>query len=152
MTFWWKVGAGALIGVALVTVIALSYRHYTGLVDEKARLTGEVATLREDVSREKARADAFELTIDRWDAAARVQAQALSDLATAQRDAGSYTRELKDVLSTHDLGALAKRKPGLVERRINAGSDRALRLLERSTQGAADDGGKAATAHGTATP
>lgn len=142
----WKAYVGIAIGVALATAVALSYRHYSGLVESNAQLTGQVATLKEDVSREKARADAFEKSIDAWDSAAKVQAQALEDFSTAQREAGAYSRELKDVLSKHDLGALAKRKPGLIERRVNDGSDRALRLLEQSTQAPAADGDKAATA------
>lgn len=137
---------GIAIGVAVAAAVALSYRHYSGLVESNAKLTGQVATLKEDVSREKARADAFEKTIDKWDSAAKVQAKALEDLATAQREAGAYSRELKDVLSKHDLGALAKRKPGLIERRVNDGSDRALRLLEQSTQAPAAGGGQAAPA------
>ena len=84
--------------------------------------------------------------------AAKAQVKALEDLTTAQREAGAYSRELKDVLSKHDLGALAKRKPGLIERRVNDGSDRALRLLEQSTQAAAADGGQAASAAGAARP
>lgn len=141
-----KAYVGIAIGVAVTAAVALSYRHYFGLVESNAQLTGQVAALKEDVSREKARADAFEKTIDRWDSAAKVQAKALEDLATAQREAGAYSRELKDVLSKHDLGALAKRKPGLIERRVNDGSDRALRLLEQSTQATATDGGQAAPA------
>lgn len=137
---------GIAIGVAVAAAVALSYRHYSGLVESNAQLTGQVATLKEDVSREKARADAFEKTIDRWDSAAKAQVKALEDLATAQREAGAYSRELKDVLSKHDLGALAKRKPGLIERRVNDGSDRALRLLEQSTQAPAAGGGQAAPA------
>ena len=137
---------GIAIGVVVAAVVALSYRHYSGLVESNAQLTGQVATLKEDVSREKARADAFEKTIDRWDSAAKAQVKALEDLATAQREAGAYSRELKDVLSKHDLGALAKRKPGLIERRVNDGSDRALRLLEQSTQAPAAGGGQAAPA------
>lgn len=143
---------GIAIGVAVAAAVALSYRHYSGLVESNAQLTGQVATLTEDVSREKARADAFEKSIDRWDSAAKAQVKALEDLTIAQREAGAYSRELKDVLSKHDLGVLAKRKPGLIERRINDGSDRALRLLEQSTQAAATDGGQAASAAGAARP
>lgn len=148
----WKIGAGILIGVATVTVIALSYRHYTGLVDAKAELSAQVATLREDVAREKSRADALSSAVDRWDQAAREQARALDQLTTAQREAGTYARELRDVLSKHDLGALAKRKPGLIENRINAGTADALRLLERSTEGAATAERQGATAPRTAAP
>lgn len=147
-----KAYVGIAIGVAVTAAVALSYRHHSGLVESNARLAGQVATLKEDVSREKARADAFEKSIDRWDSAAKVQAKALEDLTTAQRDAGAYSRELKDVLSKHDLGALAKRKPGLIERRVNDGSDRVLRLLEQATQAPAADGGQAAAAAGAARP
>lgn len=136
----YKIGAGALIGVALVTAIALSYRHYTGLVDDKAELTARVGTLEQDVAREKARADAFKLTIDKWDEAAAVQADALDRFSNAQREAGETTRKLTDVLSKHDLGALARSKPGLIQTRINAGTADAFRLLEQST-GAAPAGG-----------
>ncbi len=147
----WKIGAGIIIGVATAAVIALSYRHYTGLVDAKAELSAQVATLREDVAREAARAESLERAVDRWDQAARAQARALDELTNAQREAGTYARELRDVLSKHDLGALAKRKPGLIENRINAGSADALRLLERATQGTAAGGGQgAATARPTA--
>ena len=142
----YKIGAGALIGVALVTAIALSYRHYTGLIDDKTELTAKVGTLEQDVAREKARADAFELTIDKWDEAAAVQAGALDRFSNAQREAGETTRKLTDVLSKHDLGALARSKPGLIQTRINAGTADALRLLEQSTAGAASGGAQAAPA------
>ena len=142
----YKIGAGALIGVALVTAIALSYRHYTGLVDDKAELTAKVGTLEQDVAREKARADAFKLTIDKWDEAAAKQAEALDRFSTAQREAGETTRKLTDVLSKHDLGALARSKPGLIQTRINAGTADAFRLLEQSSAGAASGGAQAAPA------
>lgn len=142
----YKIGAGALIGVALVTAIALSYRHYTGLVDDKAELTAKVGTLEQDVAREKARADAFKLTIDKWDEAAAVQADALDRFSNAQREAGETTRKLTDVLSKHDLGALARSKPGLIQTRINAGTVDAFRLLEQSTGAAPAGGAQAAPA------
>lgn len=142
----YKIGAGALIGVALVTAIALSYRHYTGLVDDKAALTAKVGTLEQDVAREKARADAFKLTIDKWDEAAAVQADALDRFSNAQREAGETTRKLTDVLSKHDLGALARSKPGLIQTRINAGTADAFRLLEQSTGAAPAGGAQAAPA------
>lgn len=142
----YKIGAGVLIGVALVTTIALSYRHYTGLIDDKAELTAKVGTLEQDVAREKARADAFKLTIDKWDEAAAKQAEALDRFSTAQREAGETTRKLTDVLSKHDLGALARSKPGLIQTRINAGTADAFRLLEQSTGAAPTGGAQAAPA------
>ncbi len=152
MTLTSKIGVWAVIGVGVTVAIALSYRHYAGLVDSKAQLSAQVATLTEDVAREKSRADAYERSIDRWERAAEVQAQALEDNTTAQREAGTYARELKHVLSTHDLGALAKRKPGLIERRANDGTARAFSLLEQSTQGPAAAGATPATGTDSAKP
>lgn len=143
---WVKVGIGAAIVVASVTAVYLGYRHYNGLVEAKAALSSQVATLTADVAREKARADAFELTINKWDEAAREQAKSLDQFTQAQREASQYQRELKDVLSKHDLGALAKRKPGLIENRVNAGTDRALRLLESASEGTGPGAAQAAPA------
>lgn len=142
---WLKLGAVALG----VTAVFLAYKHYAGLVDSKAELSARVATLQADVSRESARADAFEKAIDKWESAAEDQREALTAFNKAQREAGAYQREILDVLSSHDLGALAKRKPGLIERRVNAGTDRALRLLESASEGATAGGSQAAPDSGT---
>lgn len=132
-----KLIVGAVSGVLLAGLGTVLWRHYSGLVDAKAELSAKVTGLEADVSREKSRAEALELTIDRWDSAAGVQAKALDDLTRAQREAATVQRELKDVLSSHDLGKLAAAKPELVERRVNTGTDRAFRLLERSSEAAA---------------
>lgn len=142
----YKLGAGALIGVALVTAIVLSYSHYSGLVDAKAELTAQVATLEQGKAAEKARADALELAIDKWDDAAKDQVAALDRFSNAQREAGETSRKLTDVLSKHDLGALARSKPGLVENRVNAGTADAFRLLEQSTGRDPTGGAQAAPA------
>lgn len=147
---WIKVGIWTAVVVASATAVFLAYQHYNGLVEAKASLTGQVSALTADVAREKARADAFERSIDKWDEAAGIQRDALTQFTQAQREASQYQRGLKDVLSQHDLGMLAKRKPGLIENRINAGTDRTLRLLESASEGAAFGGNPAASAPGTA--
>jgi hypothetical protein len=122
-----------VIGVLVATVAVVSWRHYTSLLDAKTELTSE---------RDKAlgRAEAAEGTINQWSASQAQQAQALRDLAAAQREAGNYSKGLIDVLSKHDLAALAASKPGLVEARVNAGTERALRMLEQSTTPGGTDG------------
>lgn len=152
MSLGYRIGIWALIGVALVSAITLSYRHYSGLVESKVTLSAQIATLNEDVAREKARADAYERSIDKWDEAAEVQAKALTDNTAAQREAGAYSRELKDVLSSHNLGALAKSKPGLIERRVNDGTARTFRLLEQSTESPAGTRSESASSSSAAKP
>lgn len=147
----WKIGIAIAIGVATVAAVGLAYRHYSGLVDAKAKLTAQVASLEKDVAREKARAEALEKSIEAWDEASKVQAKALEEMTTARREAGRYQRELLDVLSRHDLRALALAKPGLVQDRVNAGTARALRLLQQSTQ-VPGGGAEAAPAAGAPDP
>lgn len=137
MTLGYKIGLWVAIGVASVSATVLTYQHYSGLVDSKVALSAKVATLQEDVAREHARAEAFNLSLQSWGRAAEAQALALEENTTAQRQASANARELKNVLSKHDLEKLAKSKPGLIKRRVNDGSSRALRLLERSTETAA---------------
>lgn len=150
LDFGWKVGISAAIGVALVAAVAVSYRHYASLVEANAALTGTVRDLEADVAREKSRADALSGALQLWNQAAERQAKALEDNTKAQREAGTETRRLNDVLSKHDLGALARGKPGLIENRVNAGTERTRRLLQQSTEGPAPDAGPPAASPRTA--
>lgn len=129
-----RIGLLAILGVSIAAAGAVLWQHYSGLVDAKADLSAKVSGLESDVAREKARADALVLAVSKWDEAAKAQAVAMADFTKAQRSAQAYSKELKNVLSTHDLNALARAKPKLVEARINAGSSRALRMLEHASQ------------------
>lgn len=142
----YKIGAGVIIGVVAVSAVTLSYRHYTGLVDAKVELTEKVGKLEKDVAREKARGDAFKLTIDKWDEAAAKQAEALDDFSNAQMDAGTFSRELKNAFSRQDLAEQARLRPGPTADRLNGCIARTFRLLEQSTQGVLAPGAAQAAA------
>jgi hypothetical protein len=142
-----KLIAGLIIGACAVTAVVLSYRHYDGLVQSKVDLTAKVGSLEDDVAREKARADGLKKTIDEWDQAADRQVEAQDDFSNAQRDAGTFSRGLKDAFSGEDLGAAARRDPGPAAARVNACTAAAFRLLEQSTAGVPAGGaGEAAAA------
>jgi hypothetical protein len=128
-----RIGLLAILGVSIAAAGTVLWQHYSGLVDAKAALTAEAATLKSDLAGEKARSASLTREIDRWDRAAAVQAQALQVLAQVQAQAQAPKKELSDVQSKHDLAALARRKPGLVEGRVNAGTARAFRMLERAS-------------------
>jgi hypothetical protein len=146
-----RIALAIALGVCVATAGAVLWHHYSDLVDTKAALTGQVSGLQADVARESARGNALETTVGKWAKAAEAQAAALDQLTQAQRESGAYQRELKDVLSKHDLAELARWKPEMVERRINAGTRAALRMLEQSTGKApAADPGAAAASPGPA--
>lgn len=144
----WKLGIWAAVAAALVAAVVVTYSHYSDLVATNAAQAGRIATLESDVAREQARVAAYKDTLTKWDAAATAQVKALEELSAAKREAGAYQKVLADVLSKHDLGALAKRKPGLIENRVNAGADRVNRLLESATGAASGTSGVARPASG----
>lgn len=139
-----------LLGVSIAAAGAVLWQHYSGLVDAKAELSAEVARTRQQLQASQAEVASLNRAVTRWEEAGKAQAEALMQFASAQREAGAYSKEIKDVLSKHDLGALARSKPGLIEARINTGTERALRLLERASQPAADSTDAGASTAGPA--
>lgn len=60
-------------------------------------------------------------------------------LVYRNRVAEEYQEKLLDILHKHDLTNLASKKPGLIETRINEGTQNVLNSLERTTS---DDTGQ----------
>ncbi len=69
------------------------------------------------------------------------------ELNTDYDKARKYINKLEETLSRHDFGMLTKRKPGLIERRVNRATGRVLNELKGVTsdfsRGEATPGGEA---------
>ena len=65
-----------------------------------------------------------------WKESADELNRRIDEMAKVQLEATAQTRKLNDLFAKHDLQALAAAKPGLVERRVNAGTAAVLRMLE----------------------
>lgn len=122
------------LGVSVAAAGTVLWRHYSGLVNAKAELTAKAARLEYAVDTQKAVTAAREHEVEAWRQASQVQVRALELQATSQAAAGEYLQEIKRVQAKHDLAALARAKPALIETHINAGIERALRLLERASR------------------
>lgn len=133
MSLWSRLALWGLLGVAVVTAVTLSWHHYTALVDSNVKLTSTVTELTQSVAAEKSRSEALAKAIASWDKAAESQAKALRQLSDVQQEATKQTRTLLNVLSTHNLGNLAAKKPGLIEKRVNAGSADTVRMFEQAS-------------------
>jgi len=127
---WWFIGLGA---IAIVTAIGLGYLHYSSIVSENASLKVEQAQLKGTVEAQHGTINAQRNAISQWAEAERRMTARMEELATAQQEARSETRRLNDLFRKHNIGKLAKAKPGLIEDRINAGTLDAMRLLECAT-------------------
>lgn len=148
----WLIG---LLAAGLASIIGLAYFHYTGLVADRARLEANQATLTLTLARSQEATAAAVEAVGEWKAASERMAQELARLAAVQAEARAEARRLNDLFSRHNLEELARAKPGLVERRVNAGTARALRLLECATGGGhdcPDTGGAPAAGAGAPRP
>lgn len=147
MTLGWRLSLIGLATLGLLTMITLGCRHYEGLISQINTLEADKAALAVALENERAVARGLQEGIVAWSdaydqlATRQAQAAAVAQAATAE------ARRLNELLAEHDLATLARRKPALVEARVNAGTRRALSLLEcASTPGGCPPDGVPATA------
>jgi hypothetical protein len=135
-----KLWAGGAVLVAVGLSVFLGYRHYTGMVEDLADLRERKVELEGAVAQRDQAIQTYAAAVVKWQEAndtLRKRAEAAGKIA---QWAQGETRRLNELLAEHDLAALARAKPGLLESRLNSGSARALRLLHcaSSTEPAAD--------------
>ena len=129
-----KLAIAGLLALSVVTIIWLGYQHYTNLLSELDILKANRIVLETSVETQHVTIDAQTAAISEWSKAQEALLTRIEDMERVQRAATTETRRLNGLFSRHDFGALAAQRPGLIEPRINTGSDRAIRLLECATR------------------
>lgn len=128
-----KLAIAGLLVVGLVTIIGLGYRHYTGLLAERDILKANNAVLETAVGTQTITIDAQTAAISEWSLALTELSSRMEEMERVQLEATQETQRLNGIFSQHDFGNLSLQRPGFIEPRVNAGSDRAIRLLECAT-------------------
>lgn len=134
-----KIAIAGLLALAVVTTIGLGYRHYTKLLSERDTLRANNAVLETSVETQQQTIDAQTAAITEWDQAMAELTARMEEMEQVQRAATAETRRLNALFSEHDFRRLSFERPGLLEPRINDGSDRAIRLLECATGAEGED-------------
>lgn len=134
-----KIAIAGLLSVAIITIIGVGYSHYTGLLAEREILKANNMVLETAVETQQTTINAQTDAIGKWDEALKDFAERMDTLQKVQEEATGETRRLNALFSKHNLGKLATDKPGLIEPRLNAGSDRANRMLECATGSGSSD-------------
>lgn len=127
---WVKIGIYGAIISAIVTVSYLGYRHYNNLLETISVLEKNNARLEVSVQLQQDTIDTQQQAIANWESAQTALISAVHELARVNEQATAETRRLTDVFTGHDLNALALRRPGLIERRVDRGTADVLRMLE----------------------
>ena len=105
------------------------YGGYYYYKDTQAR----IQTLTENNSKLEVAAQTQKQTIDTLVEDARKYAQLNSELQLKLESANDYKNELIGKLRKHDLARLSIQKPGLVEKKINNGTQRLFETFETIT-------------------
>lgn len=150
MTILHKIGAYALVAVALSVSIYLGYNHYQGLLADISTLETNNTKLQTSFDLEKESVEQLTQLVTEWQMAAEAAQLRAQRLQESEARARAETRRLNDIFSRHDFTLLARAKPGLIERRINDGTDRVFSVLtcETTTPGRCDSSGRPVSEEG----
>jgi len=93
----------------------------------------KISQLNQEVAVERAGKESAEANLRVARAEQDKQQQLLQTMATASAEIRKEQEVTIDIFANHDLKALAERKPGLIETRVNRGTQRVFDELERIT-------------------
>jgi hypothetical protein len=114
------------MGIVLLVVLAGSAAYFKYSQDKLAEANQVVAA-------QTARANSAEANLKFMQEAHRKQQEAIQALAESSVQIRKEQEATIDIFAEHDLKALAERKPGLIERRINSATERVFNELEEIT-------------------
>ena len=119
-------GLSMYMGIVLLVVLAGSAAYFKYSQDKLAEANQVVAA-------QTARANSAEANLKFMQESVRKQQEALGRLANASVEIRKEQELTIDIFAEHDLKALAERKPGLIERRVNSATERVFNELEEIT-------------------
>lgn len=125
-----RIGVRGWLIAAACLLLLLGYRHYTGLLETVSVLESNSVRYEVALGVQGGTIDAQERVIGEWQESQDRLLGTIEEMGRTQQDASTEIRRLNDVFAGHDLEALARARPGLIERRINSGTAAAWRMLE----------------------
>lgn len=126
-----------LIGI-LIAFGGAGYLYYT---DSQAR----ISTLRDNNAKLESANRTNQATITQMQNDALLMQKLNGELLEKFNAAENRVDELRDKLIDHDLTNLSLKKPGLIEKRINAGTEKAFDYLESITSNSVQSSATAGT-------
>jgi hypothetical protein len=142
---YWKLAITGIAALAIGSSIYLGYAHYTDLLEANSVLRENNVKLEVSVALQKDAMEAQRDAIYTWETSQRELLERVDELQQTATSAATETRRLNDIFAKHDFTDLARRKPGLIERRVNTGTRDLQRMLECASGArradCTDDGG-----------
>ncbi len=127
-----------VIGSIILAIVGGLYIKYKFMESTIATLEKNAIVLETAVSTQKETIQVAEKNAVEWE---KARDKAIQDLASMQSNYLTAKQEkdkLYEIFNKHNLAKLSKRKPGLIEKRINGGSRRIVGMLICASAGGKD--------------
>jgi hypothetical protein len=115
-----------VMGIAMAVMAGLGYLYYRDSERTKAELSQRVGEYGQAIKTQEQSIN----MLQQQTAIANAQLSMMSDRINEIRE---ETTKISKVFARHDLGFLASKKPNLVEKSVNAGTQRVFNTLETET-------------------
>lgn len=119
--------------VILLIAILSAWFHYQSVVSERDLLAQNNVVLQDAFDREKVATAKLQGLLDQSFEQFNKLQGTMQNMADNQRHARKELEALNGKFRNHDLEDLAKKKPGLIENRVNNGTRNTFRMLEESS-------------------
>lgn len=127
-----------LAGLAVVTILFMGHRHYTGLVNEVSNLRTTQALMQNGLDIERAAVVELHRVIGDWETARADLLVTISQMQEETHEARTETRRLQNLFAEIDLESLAAAD---LDSLANYTTDRLWQLIQSAT----DPGGRDST-------
>ena len=122
-------------GIVVVLIALLSFwMKYNSVVSERDTLAQNNIVLQNSFELQKASIDTLNNQVDKAYNAIESLGNKVQEMVGVQQDARKELEVLNGKFRNHNLEALAKKKPGLIKKRLNDGTYNTFRMLEQSTE------------------
>ena len=126
-------------GIVIVLIALLGFWvKYKSVVSERDTLAQNNVVLQNSFELQEASIEALNTQVGKAYDAIESLSEKVQDMVTVQQNARKELEVLNGKFRNHNLEALAKKKPGLIEKRLNDGTYNTFRMLEQSTELKAD--------------
>lgn len=128
-----KVVFAGVIGLLLLGMLTTAYWQYSRTVAENQVLRANNATLETAIDTQTVTINAQRDALTGWEEHSLELVRQMETLQRTGEEARLETRRLNELFRSHNLDDLATRRPGLIEDRVQRGSDRIGCLLEQAS-------------------
>lgn len=122
----------------ILLIAGAGYAYHTTVVSQKeaiiARLEGNAVTLKENAMRLETAFESEKAARERSENNLQAQLQAVGELTEKNTAMQAEMDDYLSIFKRHNLTKLARAKPGLIEPRINNGTQEVFRAIEEASK------------------